>query len=387
LPIRTQHQSTTLCARSALALIAALLAAPIDSRAQQATAPNSPSPPPTAYGQFLSEGSTAGLPPISPLPPIIAPSASAADSSASTNPQDPRRVPALLASYPRDATEPLLDQPDNFVLLPELQQPKAPTQRDGFFQRISATTTYLPRFDENNSVGFEDTEVYGVFALPCPTTDKPLLIEPGSDFWVLDAPHFNLPANVHDDYLEFHWLGKLNDTWLADLMVTPGWHSDYHNPNGSQAFRLESHAVIVYTWSPLLKIAVGAAYWGRLNANIVPAGGVIWTPNEDTRFELTTPKPRVAVRIDCDPTYERWAYIAGEFGGGEWAIEQAGGVDNIVNYSDYRVMLGIEHKSLNLGLNGFAEIGYVFGRQLEYQRFLPDQNLPTTMMARLGVSY
>ena len=139
-------------------------------------------------------------------------------------------MPALLASYPRDATEPLLDQPDNFVLLPELQQPKAPTQRDGFFQRISATTTYLPRFDENNSVGFEDTEVYGVFALPCPTTDKPLLIEPGTDFWVIDAPHFDLPATVHDDYLEFHWLGKLNDAWLADLMVTPGWHSDYHNP-------------------------------------------------------------------------------------------------------------------------------------------------------------
>jgi hypothetical protein len=224
--------------------------------------------------------------------------------------------------------------------------------------------------------------------LPCPTRDCPLLIEPGSDFWVVDAPHgFDLPATLHDDYLEFHWLGKLSETWGADLMVTPGWHSDYHNPNGSQAFRLESHAVMVYTWSPQLKIALGAAYWGRLNANVVPAGGVIWTPNADTRFELIAPKPRIAFRIDCDPCYERWAYIAGEFGGGQWAIQQAGGVENILNYSDYRVMLGIEHKSLDLSLNGFAEIGYVFGRQLEYQHFLPDQILPSTMMARVGVSY
>ena len=83
-----------------------------------------------------------------------------------------------LASFPRDVTEPLLDQPDNFVLLPEVQQPKAPTQRDGIFQRISGTTTYLPRFGDH-SVGFEDTEVYGVFGLPCPTRDRPLLIEPG----------------------------------------------------------------------------------------------------------------------------------------------------------------------------------------------------------------
>ena len=47
-------------------------------------------------------------------------------------------------------------------------------------------------------------------------------------------------------------------------------------------------------------------------------------------------------------------------------------------------MLGIEHKSLNLGLNGFAEIGFVFGRQFEYEHLLPDKNLPATMMARIG---
>jgi hypothetical protein len=281
----------------------------------------------------------------------------------------------------------LLDQPNNFVLIPEAQQPSMPPQRAGMFQRIAATTTYLPRFDENTGVGFEDTEIYAVFGVPFPTRDMPLLIEPGTDFWVLDAPGFNLPPNVHDDYLEFHWLGKLNDCWAADLMVTPGWHSDYQNSNGSQAFRLESHAVVAYSWSPTLKIAVGAAYWGRLNANVVPAGGIIWTPNADTRFELITPKPRIAYRVDCSQDFERWAYIAGEFGGGQWAIEQTPGFDNQVNYSDYRVMLGVEHKSLNLGLNGFAEIGYVFGRQLEYQYLPPDQNLPSTMMVRLGVSY
>ncbi len=329
---------------------------------------------PAAYGRFVS----GNAPDASAAPPVSGALYSSADSL---------RAPAKLASYPRDVTEPLLDQPDNFVLLPEVQQPAAPTQRDGFFQRISATLTYLPRFD-NNSVGFGDTEIYGVFGVPCPTRDSPLLIEPGTDFWVVDAPHgFDLPSTLHDDYLEFHWLGKLNDCWGADLMVTPGWHSDYHNSNGSQAFRAEAHAVIVYTWSPTLKIALGAAYWGRLNANVVPAGGIIWVPNEDARFELIAPKPRIAYRIYCDPCFERWAYIAGEFGGGQWAIEQAGGVDNILNYTDYKVMLGIEHKSLNLSLNGFAEIGFVFGRQLEYQHFLPNQNLPDTLMARFGLSY
>jgi hypothetical protein len=355
-----------------------------------------PLPSSSAATQFPTNDSLSPLPPIEPSPfsspamqsPLTPwPSAPPAAPQSVLNDSDPRRVPARLASFPRDATEPLLDQPNNFVLIPESQQPNLPPQRAGMFQRISATTTYLPRLDENNSVGFEDTEVYAVFGVPCPTRDSPLLIEPGTDFWVVDAPHFNLPPTVHDDYVEFHWLGKLNDRWGADLMVTPGWHSDYQNADGAQAFRLESHAVVVYTLSDDLKIAVGAAYWGRLNANVVPAGGVIWTPNADTRFELITPKPRIAYRVDCSPTYERWAYIAGEFGGGQWAIQQTGGVENELNYSDYRIMLGVEHKSLDLGLNGFAEIGYVFGRQLQYQYLLPDQTLPTTMMVRVGVSY
>jgi hypothetical protein len=358
------------------ALAAAIISAPAAVRAQ-----------PAAYGQFVSDNSASPLAPVTPLPPVVAPQWSAAPPAGSTPvEQDPRRVPAQLASFPRDVTEPLLDQPDNFVLLPEIQQVKTPPRRDGFFQRISATTTYLPRFGDD-SAGFEDTEVYGVFALPCPTTDCPMLIEPGTDFWVVDAPHFDLPATLHDDYLEFHWLGKLSERFTADLMVTPGWHSDYHNPNGSQAFRVEAHGVGVWAWSPQLKIALGVAYWDRINVRLIPAGGIIWAPNDDCRFELITPKPRITYRIDCGECFERWAYIAGEFGGGEWAIEQRGGVENILDYSDYRVMIGIEHKSLNLSLNGFAEIGYVFGRQVQYQKNLPDQNLPSTMMARIGLSY
>jgi len=357
------------------------------ARSQQPGEPYRIETPPSV--QSSNTDSLSPLPPLQQLPITQSPAlpwpSSPANPQLSSEGSDPNRI--RLATFPRDATEPLLDQPNNFVLIPESQQPNLPPQRAGMFQRISATTTYLPRFDENNSVGFEDTEIYGVFGVPCPTRDSPLLIEPGTDYWVVDAPGFNLPPTLHDDYVEFHWLGKINDCWGADLMVTPGWHSDYQNANGSQAFRLESHAVVAYNWSPDLKIAVGAAYWGRLNANVVPAGGIIWTPNADTRFELITPKPRIAYRVDCGPTFERWAYIAGEFGGGQWAIEQAPGFDNELNYSDYRVMLGVEHKSLNLGLNGFAEIGYVFGRQLEYQYLLPDQSLPSTMMVRLGLSY
>ena len=294
--------------------------------------------------------------------------------------------PTKLASYPRDFTMPLLGEPDNPVLLPEAAQAVTPQHRLGLFQQIAATTTYLPRLG-NENIGLEETEVYGVFAVPCPTREMPLLIEPGTDFWIVDSPvGADLPPTLHDDYVEFHWLGKLTSRWGADIVVTPGWHSDYQNPNGSQAFRLEGHGVGAFDWTPTFKLALGVAYWDRLNAKLIPAGGFIWTPNDDVRLEIITPKPRIAYRVSRDPKFERWIYIAGEFGGGEWAIQQSGGVNNILDYTDYRVMMGIQHKSLVLGMNSDAELGYVFGRQLQYQ-VGADQTLPTTLMARLGVSY
>ena len=65
-------------------------------------------------------------------------------------------------------TEPLLDQPDNFVLLPEVQQPKAPTQRDGIFPAHFRHDHLSAALRQMNSVGFEDTEVYGVFGAALP---------------------------------------------------------------------------------------------------------------------------------------------------------------------------------------------------------------------------
>src|ERR1051326_4429507 len=83
--------------------------------------------PTDAFSQELMAGSVYDVP--TPLPPV--------------DPDPPDAV--KLASYPRDFTEPLLDQPGNPVLLPDEALPKQPPHRSGFFQRIAITTTYLPR--------------------------------------------------------------------------------------------------------------------------------------------------------------------------------------------------------------------------------------------------
>src|SRR5262245_62155488 len=92
-------------------------------------------PAPEAYGQFVTEASPSPLPPISPLPSLTPPLFGQLPAEQNSGPA------ARLASFPSDFTEPLLGQPENFVLLPEAEQPKKPPQRAGFFQRLSFITT------------------------------------------------------------------------------------------------------------------------------------------------------------------------------------------------------------------------------------------------------
>ncbi|MCC7083686.1 MAG: hypothetical protein IT427_01620 [Pirellulales bacterium] len=321
--------------------------------------------PPIGYGQFLGDEFP------TPLPPV--------DSDV--------QPPTRLASFPSMMTEPLLGDPNNPVLLPPVEQPKKPPGREGFFQRATFTTTYLPRLD-GTGVGFLGVDTNLIFGLPCPTRESPLLIRPGTEVNFVEASTaFDLPSELYDNYMEFRWLSKITPRFGVDISVTPGWHSDYQNSIGADCYRTVAYGVGAWDWTPQLTLAAGIIYLDRDDVNLAPAGGIIWTPNDDTRFELISPRPRIARRFHAEPTFADWMYVAGEFGGGQWGIQQAGGVNNVLTSSDWRLLLGIERKSNNLGLNGRIEIGYVFGRVLRFRDNLPDQDLPDTMLARVGVWY
>ena len=83
---------------------------------------------------------------------------------------------------------------------------------------------------------------------------------------------------------------------------------------------------------------------------------------------------------------ERWMYLAGEFGGGSWAIERANGADDTVTLSDYRIIFGVESKYYN-GPTWLFEAGYVFNREVEYESGIGDFNPDETMMVRFGYTY
>ena len=244
----------------------------------------------------------------------------------------------------------------------------------------------------NNDLAISELETYMVFGFPFPTRDKPLLVTPGftkKNFDGLVTP--DVPSNVYDAYVQFRWLGKVNDRWGYDLAVMPGVHSDFQF-SGSDTFRIQGHGFASYDWSQDLRLVFGVAYLDRPDVSVLPAVGLIWTPNRDWRFELIAPRPKIAWRFGEDVAFwhfhgvhdEKWLYLASEFGGGSWAVERANLTRDVVSLSDFRLALGIEW----FGIYGKSqyEIGYVFGRTLEYENSGLEVDLVDTFFIRMKFS-
>ncbi|MGC4003083.1 MAG: hypothetical protein QM811_08080 [Pirellulales bacterium] len=146
--------------------------------------------------------------------------------------------------------------------------------------------------------------------------------------------------------------------------------------------------MIVYDWTDRTQLIAGLVYLDRVDIKFLPAVGVIYKPNDRVRFEALVPRPRVLVCTRRNRRFEDWLSLGGEFGGGQWAIERANGDHDVLTLLDYRAVLGWERKSLNGGIGGRLEIGYVFGRKYEFhQSNTPDYEPGDTVMLRSGLIY
>jgi hypothetical protein len=131
---------------------------------------------------------------------------------------------------------------------------------------------------------------------------------------------------------------------------------------------------------------LGAVYLDRVQVKILPAGGLIWTPNPDARYEILVPNPRGSRRLTTLGNNELWWYITGEYGGGSWTGSLTSG-NNQFDYNDIRVAGGIESFSMR-GFYAFFEVGYVWDRKIVYRlNDLPAYPASDTIQLRAGVAW
>jgi hypothetical protein len=295
--------------------------------------------------------------------------------------------PNLQYAQPADETLPIYVE--SFEQPPPQSPPGA---RSGIFQHVDFVGTWLAGSGEDE-LGVSTLELSALFGFPFPVRESPLLVAPRFGIHYFDGPissgpsSADLPPQVYDASLQFRHLRDFAGPWAMDVAVQPGVYSDFEDA-GSDALRITGHGLAIYEWSPATKFVLGVAYLDREDVTVLPAGGIIWIPHDAVRFELVAPRPRIAWRVDsyARPHKMWWAYVAGEFGGGEWEIERAAGDRDIATLRDYRAIFGLERQVIG-GLSTRMEVGYVFGRDLEYRSGRGDFEPDDTVLLRVGARY
>jgi len=205
----------------------------------------------------------------------------------------------------------------------------------------------------------------------------------GLGFHSLSGPvQTDMPAWVFDFSLGY----QIRAEWgplKFDLATAVLAASDFKG-NARQGIRFPSHAVGFLSVAPELDLVFGADYLDRGDVKLLPVAGLIWVPNPVMRFELVFPRPRITFQI----TDKHRLYVAGELGGGSWAIERTSFDldDDLATYRDLRVCVGIEDIEKDGARTAF-EIDYLFNRRLEYSSGIGDMNLNDAVMLRLVTRY
>lgn len=299
----------------------------------------------------------------------------------------PREPPPIqTASLPNRMVPPSDELLESLATEPQLP----PGTRDGVFQKAFFTGTWAPPLtNEPDALGVGSLEAGLIFGFPMLRRDAPLLVTPQFGSTLLDnAANIDLPSTLYDASVDFTHLRKFGDgPWAMNAGVTVGYYSDFDQDSGD-AVRVSGRGLAVYESAPGTKWVLGVAYLNRAGATVLPVAGLIHAPTDDVRWELTFPRPRVAWRtlgsVEAD---QRWFYVGGELGGGVWSVTRPStGMLDVVNYRDYRALVGYERKIIG-GLSRRFEVGYVFGREVEYESATPDVDLDDTLFVRTGLTY
>jgi hypothetical protein len=256
--------------------------------------------------------------------------------------------------------------------------------------------TFVSGGDSASDVQTNDFDLSLVFAVPrFFNSSQPLFIIPSFSLSLWDGPSgvpgADLPGNAYAAFIDTGWESDPNQMFGTEFGVRFGVFSDFDTYN-SKSWRILGKALVHFRLSPTSTLRGGVYYLDRNNVKLIPAIGILCQTNPHTRFDLFFPKPKYSRYCRTVGTQDVWWYLAGDYGGGSWTIERADRSSDSVDINDYRAILGLEwgrNDAIRVGRRtGFAEIGYVFGREVEY-RMNPQDNFDPgdAFMFRVGFGY
>ena len=148
----------------------------------------------------------------------------------------------------------------------------------------------------------------------------PLLITPGYGMHFFGGPitappaFADLPARTYEGYIDAGWHPQITP-WLMPTWACAPARTRTSTRSTLIAF-VSWVGLGIITLTPTVQIAVGMVYLDRNLVKLLPAGGIIWIPNPDSRYEILFPNPKLSHRWTTLGNTEIWCYVSGEYGGG-----------------------------------------------------------------------
>ncbi|MBX3443182.1 MAG: hypothetical protein KF774_12320 [Planctomyces sp.] len=195
----------------------------------------------------------------------------------------------------------------------------------------------------------------------------------------------HLPGDVHRFGLGLKLATPETAGTTFEVGFTPAFTTDFEASPDRHAFQFDAHAVMFWRWTPQFMVALGAAYWDRVDDLVLPYAGVVWTPNDYLEFRLLFPKPRVSLFLGTPNGVATWLYVSGEYHVESYQIEMSPpGYRDQVQLADWRIMGGARFETG--WLTSFIEAGCVLGREVEFRRST-DFDINDGFIMRAGFRY
>lgn len=258
------------------------------------------------------------------------------------------------------------------------------------FQNLRFRHTWLYADDADAALGINDSEIAISMTIPnFLYTNQPLYLSPAFALHLWDGPAnlpADLPGSAYSAFLDTQFQTDPLQQLGAELGFRIGVYSDFQTLN-SDSLRIQGLALGTLRITPALQLKLGVMYLDRNDIKILPAGGFLWQPSPQVRFDIFFPQPKLSTYLTTVNGYEVWGYLGGEYGGGAWTIERADSTSDSIDINDIRISLGMEWTGPR-GVTGYFEAGYVFEREVVYVVDPTDTfDPPDTFMLRAGFSF
>lgn len=204
--------------------------------------------------------------------------------------------------------------------------------------------------------------------------------------WLTGPDTPDLPPYLFNIAIDTAAIAKFGDSWTMHLAMSPSWNTDFANKS-ADLFRLPWQVVNVWRLDSEWRLVGGVTDLDREDIQYLPVAGVMYYPNSGQQeWSLVFPRPRAAWRLDEDGTTSTWFTVSGELGGGSYSILRSAGFYDIATLRDYRLLAGWELRNQRRHLTR-VEVGWVFGRAVEYASGIGNYNPGSTGMLRLTSEY